>query len=449
MRQGGKTTTIAALLSYYMVFNSDYTIAILANKAEKASEILSRIKLMYEEMPMWLKPSVLKWNERSVKFGNGNNLFSSATTEAAIRGYSVNCVYLDEFAHVDNADAFYESVYPVISSGKDSKIIITSTPKKINLFYHLFNNALSGKNLYIPKKYTWRAHPNRDEKWKEETIKNTSESSFLQEHECEFIGSNDSLIDRDALLKLTSNDPIETGFFFKRYNPVKKENNYLISVDSSEGIGLDYSVISVINITKRPYSIEYIYRNNKISPWKLPEIIYSLALEYNNAYLLIESNNNGKIVVDYLSYEFDYDNIISNSIKKGEQILGEGAGGFSYQLGLRVSKKTKAIGCTTLKALIEKNEIMVNDYELINELVRFVKKGNSYGADEGHDDIVMTLVNFSYFTTTTLFEDFTNTSIREILKEIDEHDDNISFMFYSDGTEKFSSENMFNKAVHH
>lgn len=438
-RQLGKSITVAAYLLWCAVFNRDYSIGILANTAEKAQEILSRIKMMYEELPFWLKPGVLKWNERSIKLSNGSVVFSAATTESSIRGYSLNCVYMDEFAFVQNDVRFYESTYPVISSGRSSKVIITSTPCGLNLFYKLWSDAVAGRNSYKPVEFLWHVHPYRDSDWKKETIRNTSEKQFAQEHDCQFLGSNDTLISGSALERLAYRDPIEQDEFTRIYARPTQDHAYVMCVDVSEGTGKDYSSIVIIDVTEKPYQQVYVYHRNDLSPWFLSGIVNQIGRKYNEAAALIENNSIGKIVADSLQYEYEYDNVVSGKIKDDSVV-----GGSSMTVaGLQMNKKTKMIGCSALKALIEDGHLEIHDWYTIQELASFVKKGTSYQAEKNkYDDLVMPLVSFGWFTSQPFFENFSEVGLSELSRERREREaDNshLAFGFFSDGTEILES----------
>jgi hypothetical protein len=391
---------------------------------------------MYEHLPWWLKPGIVEWNKGSIEFSNGSKVFAGPTTASGPRGSSINILYLDEFAFVQNDVEFYTSTYPVISSGKTTRIIITSTPNGMNLFYKLWSDSINGKNEFAHKLFTWKAHPLRDEAWKQETIRNTSEKQFSQEHDCRFLGSSDTLLSGDALERLTYIDPIETDQWSFTYKRPESGHMYVICVDVSEGIGKDYSTMQIIDVTKRPYEQVYIYRRNDISPWNFPDEIVRTAKRYNMAYLLVESNSVGKIVADSIYFEYDYDNMLSSKLHKGEDRIS----GFSMvDVGIKVNKKIKIIGCSALKSLIEENVLQIRDWNTVQELASFVKVRNSYEAEKGkYDDLVMPLVHLGWLTTQTFFEDLTTEDMRSIMKErreLNRDDENLTFGFFSDGTE--------------
>lgn len=434
-RQLGKTSTVAAFLLHSAIFNNNQTIAILANKSEKAQEILARIKMMFELLPTWMKPGIKKWNEKKVEFSNGSLLFSSATTPDSIRGYSINIVYLDEFSFVANDTEFYESTYPVISSGQKTKIIITSTPKGMNLFYKLWSDAEKGRNSFFPYKCLWYRHPERDENWKKETIKNTSEKQFLQEHDCHFLGSDDTLISGSCLERLVFQDPIVKQDHASIYDISVKDHSYVACVDVSEGVGRDFSTLVIIDVTEKPYRQVYVYRRNDINPYSFSDIIHSAARIYNNAFIVVEKNGIGKIVTDSLYNEFDYDNLLSSSIKNGNETVG-----YSFNdMGLAMTKTTKSLGCMVLKTLIEDNLFIINDWDTISELSSFVKDRTSYKAAPGKtDDLVMPLVSFAWLTSQDFFEEITDINMKTLIsekREKEKEENDMLFGYFSDGTE--------------
>lgn len=557
-RQAGKTTIISAGLLWYAVFQPETPMAVLANKAGQAREILSRIKMMYEYLPWWMQVGVRKWNEGSIKLGNGSSIIADSTRGTSIRGKSMacvtgdtlitvldvetgrqhdiridhynqiewgwktkilsskgfqdfdgiicngfkmvkdypeigltatpdhqilvngewkeidvvysgcntrvemvydalnvaggneyltngtpshNCVYLDEFAWIDNDVEFYTSVYPTITSGKKTKIIITSTPRGMNLFYKIWTEAENGKNAYHPFRVHWSEMPGRDQAWADEQIKNTSERQFEQEYLLSFQGSSDTLIAPNAIQRLTFRDPIQLlgdNRDFKVYETPVLGKSYVVTVDVSEGVGLDYSVISVFDVTEAPFKQVAMMRSNVIIPQLFAEMVFMVGMMYNEAVVIIETNNQGQIVVDDL-WEMEYENILWTKDKKG--VTKAQDGGKSTRPGVKTTTKTKAIGCSSLKALIESNQLIICDFETIQEISNFIKKRNSYEADKGYnDDIVMTLVMFAWFTAQPYFSDWTDINSKKAIRSsILDNDDFAPFMFLDDGLEENSS----------
>jgi len=422
-RQVGKTTTSVAYLLWLTLFSESQNIAVLANKGSLARDILAKYQLAYENLPIWLQQGIITWNKGNVELENGSKIMAASTSSSAVRGGSFNCVFLDEFAFVPGniADEFFNSVYPVISSGKTTKIIIVSTPNGMNLFYKMWMDAIGRKNGYKPFEIHWSMVPGRDEKWKEETIRNTSEEQFRQEFECEFLGSTNTLISGQKLQQLVYNDPVYQHDKVKIFeHPIKeidgehsKDHLYAITVDVSEGKNLDSSAFSVFDISTVPYKQVASYHSSTISPILFPTIIYNAARMYNDAYVLVEINNTPQ-VADTLHTELEYENLwkIYTGNKKPQQLSAGFARGI--QMGLKMSPQVKRIGCSNLKTLIESDKLLINDFDTISELATFVAQKNSFEAEEGaNDDLVMTLVMFSWITTQTYFREIVNHDIRK------------------------------------
>lgn len=437
-RQVGKTTTVVALILHSVLFNENYSVAILANKEKQAREILSRIQLAYEHLPKWLQQGIVEWNKGNVELENGSKILASSTSSSAIRGTSQNLIYLDEFAFVPNniQQDFFSSVYPTISSGKSTKILITSTPNGMNMFYKLWVDSEEGRNSYARVDVHWSQIPGRDAAWKEETIRNTSEDQFRQEFECEFLGSANTLIHPTKLRNLAFKTPLESKNNFDVYEQPLEHRSYAVIVDTSRGLGNDYSAFIVFDVTDAPYKVVAKYRDNNISPMIFPNVIYNVAKKYNEAYALIEVNDNGQQVADILHYDLEYENVlVTSSVNSVTQISG-GFGGQST-IGIRTTKQVKRIGCSTLKDLVEDDKLLVQDFEIIEEFSNFVQKGQSYEAEEGfNDDLVMCCVLFSWLVRQNYFKDLTNVDIRErIIKEKQKliEDSVLPFGFIDDG----------------
>ena len=419
-RQTGKSTTIIAFLLHYVLFNENVNVAILANKGAVARELLSRLQLAYEHLPKWLQQGVVIWNKGNIELENGSKILASATSGSAVRGSSFNIIFLDEFAHVPSniAEQFFTSVYPTISSGESTKVLIVSTPLGMNMFYKMWADALEKRNNYVPVEVHWSEVPGRDEKWKQETIKNTSEVQFTQEFECEFIGSTHTLINATKLRMMVFKTPIFSKNGLDVYEEPIKNALYCMVVDTAQGKDLDYSAISIFDISQIPYRQVAKYRSNQISPMLYPDIIFQIGKKYNMAWILLEVNDVGSQVAETLHYDLEYENIIVSSMKgrAGQQI----GGGFSknIQLGIRTSKQLKRIGCSTLKEMIESDKLIISDFDTISELTTFAVKNNSYEAEEGsNDDLAMTLVIFSWLVQQRYFKDLTDLDIRKKLAD--------------------------------
>jgi hypothetical protein len=425
-RQVGKTTTSVGYILWHTIFQDSQNVAILANKGSLARDILSKYQLAYENLPTWLQQGVITWNKGNVELENGSKVIAASTTSSAIRGGSFNLVFLDEFAFVPNniAVEFFNSVYPVISSGKTSKIIIVSTPNGMNLFYKMWMDAIEKRSTYKALEIHWSMVPGRDEAWKEQTIKNTSPEQFAQEFETEFLGSSNTLINGRKLQMLHHKDPLSKFMDMDIYeHPIRESQDgstldhmYVMTVDVSDGKNLDYSTFSVIDVSSTPYKMVAKYRNSTISPILYPTIIYNAARYYNNAYILVEINNNPQIV-DILHGDLEYENILKvvTGNKKAQQIsAGFGRG---VQLGVRMTPLVKRVGCSNLKTLIETDKLLINDFDTISELTTFVAGRSSFEADDGaNDDMVMTLVTFAWLTTQKYFKDIVSHDLRKQLQ---------------------------------
>lgn len=404
-RQSGKSITSVAYLLHYLVFNSDKKVAILANKGSTAREMLARLTLMLEHLPFFLQPGCKTLNKGNIVFSNNSEVIAAATSSSSIRGLAIHVLMLDEFAFVNDADEFYTSTYPVISSGKDTKVIITSTPNGIgNMFYKIWEGSQQNANEFKPFSIGWRDVPGRDDEWRKQTISNTSEAQFKQEFECDFLGSSQTLIDANILLGLTSGNPIKQQHDIKFYKEPTDGHEYVLCADVSKGRGQDYSTFSVIDVSSSPFQQVATYRENTVSPLLFPDFIIRAAKIYNNALVVIENNDVGQVVCNSVYYDHEYDNTFTTSSVK------------SNGIGVTMSTKVKRIGCSNLKDLLEDNQILIVDPDTILELSSFAPKGKSYAATQGnHDDSVMNFVLFSWFVSTDVFQSMSNTELRELL----------------------------------
>jgi hypothetical protein len=417
-RQVGKTTTTVGYMLWSVLFNPDYTVGILANKGSLAREILDRLTKAYEYLPLWLQQGVVVWNKGNIELENGSKIFAYATSAAGVRGGSYNLIFLDEFAFVPHnmAQDFFQSTYPVISSGQTTKVIIVSTPNGLNQFYKMWTDAIEGRSTYKPLEVHWSMVPGRDVKWKEETIRNTSEEQFRVEFETEFIGSSATLISGTKLRSLAFHNPISSDEGLDIYEQPIPGRLYIATVDCAEGVEADYSTINVVDVTETPYRQVAKYRNNKLPLLFFPTIIYSVAKKYNEAYALIETNNIGQQVVDILHYDLEYENIykLEHHHIKGQSI----SAGFkrSTSFGIKTTKSVKKIGCANLKTLIENDKLIINDFDTIAEMNTFSRVRDSYAAEEGNnDDLVMGLVLFAWLTAQTFFKDSTSIDVRKLM----------------------------------
>ena len=444
-RQTGKSTTCVSYLLHYAVFNDNVNIAILANKASTARDLLSRLQLAYENLPKWMQQGILSWNKGSLELENGSKILAASTSASAVRGGSYNVIFLDEFAFIPNhiADQFFASVYPTISSGKSTKVIIVSTPHGMNHFYRMWHDAERSKNEYVPTDVHWSEVPGRDEQWKKQTIANTSEQQFKVEFECEFLGSVDTLIAPSKLRTLVYDNPKTRSAGLDVYVDPIEDHDYLMTVDVARGVGCDYSAFTVIDITQFPHRVVAKYRNNEIKPMLFPSVIHDIAKSYNNSYILCEVNDVGDQVASIIQYDLEYNNLLMCSMRgRAGQVVGQGFSGKKTQLGVKMSKTVKKVGCLNLKTMIEEDKLYLNDYEIISELTTFIQKHNSFEAEEGcNDDLAMCLVIYAWLVAQDYFKELTDQDVRKKLYEEQKNQieqDMAPFGFLSDGFEEES-----------
>ena len=439
-RQTGKSTTVVSFLLHYAVFNDSVNIGILANKASTARELLSRLQIAYENLPKWMQQGILSWNTGSLELENGSKILAASTSASAVRGMSFNILFLDEFAFVPNhiADAFFASVYPTITSGKSTKVIIVSTPHGMNHFYRMWHDAEKSRNEYVPTDVHWSEVPGRDSKWKEQTIANTSEQQFKIEFECEFLGSVDTLIAASKLKSLIYEQPLQQNAGLDVYEGARDKHDYVVTVDVARGVGNDYSAFIVVDITEFPHKVVAKYRDNTIKPMLFPSVIYEVAKKYNEAFILCEVNDVGNQVASILQYDLEYQNVLMCSMRgRAGQVVGQGFSGSKTQLGVKMSKTVKKVGSLNLKTMIEENKLMFCDYEIISELTTFISKHNSFEAEEGcNDDLAMCLVIYAWLVAQDYFKELTDQDVRKRLYE--EQKDQIEqdmapFGFINDG----------------
>lgn len=451
------TTTAVAIILHYVLFQAEpKTVALLANKGEGAREIMSRLQLAYENLPKWLQQGVKTWNKGSIHLENECKVITGTTTSSSLRGKSLNFLYIDEAAFIDVGwDDFFGAVYPTLSTDPDYRLFLTSTPNGLNHFYKIWDGAVKGKNGYAHVLVTWDKVPGRGQAWKEKTLQaiNFDEEKFAQEYECEFQGSSGTLLDSNTLKSLVWQDPINQGdkktnlplppvaqiLETRIYEKPEPSGIYVQVVDVSRGKGIDFSAIAVMRVDKMPYRQVATYRSNLITPVDYAEVVYELGKYYNEALTMVEINDIGGQVSDILIDAYDYDNVIytAGSGKGGKKI----SGGFGHNVdrGIRTTKTVKAIGCSGLKMLITQSQMIVNDFQTIEELSRFSKKGTSYEAEVGfHDDTVMCLVLFSWLAQQTYFEEYTDINTLAALKErslVEIEEDLPSVGIISDGNE--------------
>ena len=440
-RQSGKSTTIIAFLLHYCIFNANVNVAILANKAAVARDLLGRLQLAYENLPKWLQQGVISWNKGSLELENGSRILAAATSSSAVRGGSYNIIFLDEFAFVPTtiAEQFFSSVYPTITSGKSTKVIIVSTPHGMNQFYKLWTDAENGNNDYIPLEVHWSEVPGRDAKWKEETIRNTSESQFASEFECEFLGSIDTLISPAKIKSTPYITPLQTNGRLSIFEEPKKGHTYLCTVDVARGTLKDYSAFIIFDVTDLPYKVVATFRDNEIKPILFPEMIAKVCTQYNKAHILVEVNDIGAQISDGLHFEIEYDNLLMTTQKgRAGQILGAMFSQRGSSLGVRMTKQIKKMGTANIKAIIESDKLVINDFNIVGEMSTYTRKNQSWQAEEGcNDDYMTCLVILGWVANQRYFKEMTDRNIRaEMYREQEKliEQDMAPFGFVDDGT---------------
>ena len=446
-RQSGKSTTTVSYLLHYALFNPNSNIAILANKSSTARDILGRLQLAYENLPKWLQQGIINWNKGNIELENKSTIVAAATSSSAIRGGSFNIIFLDEFAFVpaNIAEMFFSSVYPTISSGQKTKMIIVSTPHGMNMYYKLWVDAENKRNDYVPIDVHWSEVPGRDEKWKEETIRNTSPEQFQSEFECEFLGSVDTLISPSKIKALAHLPPIESNAGVDIYERPKKNHTYVCTVDVARGTVKDYSAFVVFDVTQMPYRVVAKYRNNEIKPYVFPNIIAKVAKAYNTAHTLVEVNDLGQQISDALHFEIEYDNLLMTTQRgRAGQLLGAQFSGRGTSLGVRMTKQIKKLGCSNFKTLVESDKLIVNDFNIIEEMSTFSRRHNSWMAEEGcNDDLMTCLVVFGWLSNQVYFKELTNADVRSKLYEEQANiieQDMAPFGFLDDGVNEHEEE---------
>jgi hypothetical protein len=438
-RQSGKSVTSLGYILHYILFNKTKIVGMLANKASTSRELLGRLQTAYQHLPKFLQQGIVEWNKGNLELENGSKIIASSTSSSAIRGYSFSLLFLDEFAFVQRtiADAFIKSVYPTISSGKDTKIIMVSTPNGYNLFYKFWNDAVEGNNQFKTFKIHWTSIPERDQEWRKKIISDIGEEAFRQEYEADFLGSSNTLISYEKLQELSYSSPIWSKEDLDVYEEPEMGRTYVITVDTARGQGLDYSTFTVFDSTEVPYKIAAKYRNNTVAPLLFPNIINNIGKKYNDAYILVESNDIGAQVADVLHHDLEYENLLTVSWygRHGQQLSSGHRKDIAY--GVRTTKNVKKIGCSNLKSLIEEDKLIITDYDIISELTTYVTNGDTFAAEDGsNDDLVTTLVLFGWVVDQQYFKELSNQNIREKLyqSKMDTIDDmTIPFGIIDDG----------------
>ena len=425
-RQSGKSTTTISYLLHYALFNPNSNIAILANKSSTARDILGRLQLAYENLPKWMQQGVINWNKGNIELENKSTIVAAATSSSAIRGGSYNIIFLDEFAFVpaNISEQFFSSVYPTISSGTKTKLIIVSTPHGMNQFYKIWTDAVNRNNDYIPIEVHWSEVPGRDQAWKEKTIRNTSEEQFSQEFECEFLGSVDTLISPAKIKNTVYIDPLQSKGGLRMFKKPDKDKLYVACVDVARGTGKDYSAFIILDVTKNKdgkilYEVVATYKNNEVKPFVFPNIVAQTCKAYNEAHVLVEVNDLGQSISEAMHYELEYPNILMTTQKgRAGQILGAMFSGRGTSLGIRMTKQIKKVGCANFKTLMEGDKLLINDFNIIEEMSTFSRRGNSWQAEEGcNDDLIMCLVIFGWLSNQPYFKELSDSNIRNQMYE--------------------------------
>ena len=439
-RQSGKSTTTISYLMHFALFNPNSNIAILANTSSTARDRLGRLQLAYETLPTWLQQGVINWNKGSIELENKSQIIAAATSSSAIRGGSYNIIFLDEFAFVpvNIAEMFFSSVYPTISSGQKTKMIIVSTPHGMNHYYKLWVDATNNRNDYVPIEVHWSEVPGRDQAWKEMTIRNTSEEQFQTEFECEFLGSVDTLISSAKIKTLTYLNPIQSKNGLQMFKKPEKHKTYVCTVDVARGTNRDYSAFIIYDVSKMPYEVVCTYKNNEIKPYVFPNVIEQTCKAYNEAHILVEVNDLGQQTAEALQFELEYPNVLMTTQKgRAGQILGAMFSGRGTSMGVRMTKQIKKVGCSNFKTLVEGDKVIINDFKIIEEMSTFARRGNSWQAEEGtNDDLIMCLVIFGWLSNQPYFKELTNSNARAMMYKEQEkliEQDMAPFGFVDDG----------------
>jgi len=462
-RQMGKTVTASIFNAWYITFNYDKTTLLLANKSESTKEIIDKAKVVIENLPFFMKPGIIKYDVMNVRADNGCRLIGQSTTAKSGIGFTIHNLYLDEFAHIHPTivDSFYENVYPTLSASKVSRINITSTPNGFNKFYEIFAEAEKGNNEYKATRIDWWQHPERDDAWYKRELANLgSEEAFNRQYGNEFTSSSSLLLSPGTMKHLRSNAKKFEWYDFEEFDNIhidtkgylgfdpdwdvedaaNSQRFYLFSVDIAEGNGGDYSVINMFEVEPMtdddirnfisPGAMYDFFRLRQVGVFKSNEhpiedfakILYTLAVDIfnpENLKMVIEFNTYGTILLKYLSTvfpgrnDFEDEMVLRFKHRHDSRVL---------KPGLKLKSDNKSVFCQNFKKLIEMNKMKLADINTIQEASLFgTLKNNNYGAQMGHDDIIMTAITATEFFGTTDYADY----IEEMLDLIDPEKHNL------------------------
>jgi len=447
-RQMGKTVTASIFNAWYLTFNFDKTTLLLANKSESTKEIIDKAKVVLENLPYFMKPGIIKYDVMNVRSDNGCRLVGQSTTAKSGIGFTIHNLYLDEFAHVHPTivDSFYENVYPTLSASKISRINITSTPNGFNKFYNIYSEAEKGQNEYKATRIDWWQHPDRDDEWYKRELGNLgSEDAFNRQYGNEFTSSSTLLLSPGTMKKIRQNAKPMEWYDFEEFDNIhidtkgylgfdknfdvedasNSQKYYMFSVDIAEGNGGDYSVINMFEVEPlADYDIENfispgamydffklnqvgVFRSNEHPIEDFAKILYTLAIDIfnsENIKLIIEYNTYGSILLKYLSTVFPGRNDFEDEMVLRFKHRHDAK---TLKPGIRLKSDNKSVFCQNFKKQIELGKIQINDIETVQEASLFgILRNNSYGAQMGHDDIIMTAITATEFFGTTDYADY-------------------------------------------
>lgn len=414
-RQSGKSTTVCAYALWFAIFNSDKVIGIVSNKQNSAMDILNRLKIMYEELPVWLKPGVSEYSKTFVYFDNGSKIMVSATSPDALRGRTLNLLIMDEFAFVakNKAEDFWSSNQPTITASEESRIVIISTPNGMfNLFHRLYSGAERKENTFVPVRATWKEVPGRDRKWAEEQKQNLGKIRFAQEHECEFLGSTNTVIESETIENLYTQikDPVHTDLQgrLKIYEKPIRDFQYVLGVDTAKGTGENGSGIQILKIaSSKPISYEQVavFYHTLTDVYTFSDIVNRLSLYYNNAYIMCENNAEGSTVVSRLWWDFENPGLINSGSK-------------NVDLGIRAKKNTKPKAVLLWKKLVEDTSLKICDRDTVDQISTFIEKGGKFMGKDMPDDLVCAMYWATFIGSMNILED--SPELRKSVEDDDE-----------------------------